>query len=174
MLYELIFNILIAPVIGAVEPLRDHWSSLYQATAGFFWLFSLIFVPALVLAAPVAFGLEGLAMGRVAAIGRRVLVATGGSVVYALLASVMDYVVCLGSDFGADFGMLLTVPIIVVLPTNALGVFGFWLPTIVCGTYGTLAKRPKWWVGTLLGFAVLILGVWLWILLGTLVGAETD
>jgi hypothetical protein len=44
----------------------------------------------------------------------------------------------------------------------------------MCGLYTTLTPRPKWWIASLLGTAVLIFGVWIWIVLGILVGAETD
>ena len=171
-LRELIYHVLIGPVFSAVEPLRGQWSSLGKATAGFFWLFFLVAVPGLVMAAPVAFGFEGLAAGRVATRGRRLLVSAGGGMVYAFLPGVMEFVGTLGAHSDEAIGILLA-PLVYLLPT-ALGVFGFWLPTIACGAYATLAKRPKWWLSAPIGTVTLILGVWLWILLGTLVGAGVD
>jgi hypothetical protein len=174
-LYELIVNGLLMPVWTAVEPLRGQWSSVLGSTAPFFQLLFAIFVPGLILAAPIAFSAEGLVARRVGKRRFRVLVAAGGSLAYALLSGVTGYVGVLGSALAADAaGMALTGPLIVILPITALGVFGFWLPSIACGSYAVLAKCPKWWVAGLLGTATLIVGVWLWILLGTLVGAPTD
>jgi len=174
-LYDLIMNVLLMPVFLAAEPLRDKWSSVLGSTAPFFHLLFVIFVPGLILAAPIAFSAEGLVARRVGERRFRVLVAAGGGLVYALLSGGTGYVGVLGSDLAADAaGMALTGPLIVILPLSALGVFGFWLPSIACGSYAALAKCPKWWVAGLLGTATLIVGVWLWILLGTLVGAPTD
>jgi hypothetical protein len=174
-LYELIMNALLMPMMQAVEPLRDKWSSLLGSTAPFFHLLLLIFVPGLILAAPIAFSAEGLVARRVGGRRFRVLVAAGGGLVYALLSGGTGYVGALGSNLAMySASMALTGPLIVILPLSALGVFGFWLPSIACGSYTALAKCPRWWVAGLVGTATLIVGVWLWILLGTLVGALND
>jgi len=86
----------------------------------------------------------------------------------------MEYVAEIGLDSKGKLIELFPIFATTLNPTTAFGTFGFWLPTIVCGTYTTLAKHPKWWISSLLGTAFLILGVWIWILLGILVGAETD
>jgi hypothetical protein len=174
-LYELIMDVLLMPVCVAVEPLRDKWSSVLGSTAPFFHLLFVIFVPGLILAAPIAFSAEGLVARRVGGRRFRVLVAAGGGLVYALLSGGTGYVGMLGSHLAGDAaGIALTGPLIVILPIHALGMFGFWLPSIACGSYTALAKCPKWWVAGLLGTVTLIVGVWLWILLGTLVGAPND
>ena len=176
MLYKLISYVLLMPVLLAVEPLRNKWSSLLVSGGSFFHLLGLLFVPGLILAAPIVFSAEGLFARRVGERRFRVLVAVGGGLVYALLSGVMSYVGELGgsNSTGTAAELVLMGPLLIVLPISALGVSGFWLPSIACGSYIALAKSPKWWVAGLLGTATLIVGVWLWILLGTLVGAPSD
>jgi hypothetical protein len=161
-------------VLPAVEPLRGQWASALGWTAPFFHLLGLIFVPGLVMAAPIAFSLEGMVARRVSGRRSRLFVPGGGALAYALLSGLTVFLASLGSGFTEEVATHLRVPLLLVLPVSALSVFGFWLPSIACGAYATFAERPKWWVAGLVGTATLIAGVWLWILLGTLVNAPTD
>jgi hypothetical protein len=174
MLVELISKVLIEPVYDAVLPLWGKWSSAFGQTADFFWLFPLIFVPSLILAAPIAFFVEGFFARRVRDRRRRSLLAVSGGLLYALLSGVSCLLTMPGSDPDTNLKMMFEVPWIMMLPTSAVGVFGFWLPSVACGIYATLTERPKWWVAGIIGTATLLVGVWFWIALGVLVGAETD
>jgi len=173
LLYKLIAIILIAPVMMIVQPLRGQLNSLHQAVADFFWLAPLVVVPGLMIAASVVFSCEGWILGRVVHWGHKVLVVLSSGVLYALLTGIITYIVMLGKVSWSYYSII-PVGKSFVVPTTAIGVFGFWLPTIVCAVYAIRAKRPRWWVNAILGFTVLTLGVWLWILFGTLVNAGTD
>jgi len=174
MLYEWIMEALIMPQWLPVDALHGRWSHLYDSWSGFFWLFGLIVVPGLILAAPPAFSLEGLAASRLSLKRYHALVAVGGTIVYALLASVMLFVSSLGSEYAMFGGFSWTAPLIYVAPVSALSVLGFWLPSISVGLYTSLAKRPRWWVAAIIGTVAVVLGVWLWVLFGNAIGAETD
>ena len=143
-------------------------------TKGFFFLLGIIFVHALVLAAPIAFCAEGLFAARLE--GRRryraVLVASLG---YAGLAGVVMNIMESGLSSGSrDLIDLIIMLRLLLYPASALSIFGFWLPAVATGLYCRLSRHPRWWLSGLLGTLTLLAGVLFWILMGVLVGAETD
>jgi hypothetical protein len=170
---QLIFGVLFEPIYSAVAPLHGHWASLYDSLGDFFWLLGLQGVSGLVLAAPVAFGLQGLLVARAVSRRRKVIQAAALAVAYPLLGGLMQWIASLGSaDQAGPWYVVYALSLF--LPRGAYSVFGFWLPALASSAYVTFSKRPKWWVAAVLATVVLILGVWLWMVVGTLVGAETD
>ena len=168
----------------AVDPiiwdlLKDYRGALSGPPGGmnnFFHLLPQLLVPGLVLAAPIAFSLEGLFAGPLE--GKRhywvVFVAPLG---YAGLAGVMlsAYMLVLESGLGSTSGdWIYMIPLMLLLPHHALSVFGFWLPSIATGLYCRLSKHPRWWLSGLIGLLTLIAGVQFWTLMCVLLGAETD
>ncbi len=172
MLYQWIVTAILV-MMAALSPLRGRWAAFFGRGAGFFHFLALMFLPGLVLAAPIVFILEGLLAARIASRKLRVPIVLGTVALYCVLSGVMGGVAQVGWRF-VRAEEALVAPIFVILPISALGVFCFWLPATSSGLYVLLAKKPRWWVTALIGCGTLFLGIVLWLLLGTLAGAQTD
>jgi hypothetical protein len=108
---------------------RDQWSAS-QSIKQFFWFLPFDLVPGLILAAPVAFGLVGLAAGQITSRRRRLLTTIAGGFLYLLLATIM-MVIGSGISFRrGPFDLVLIFTISILKPVYAFGVFGFWLPEV--------------------------------------------
>lgn len=167
----------VAPVIWDI--LKDHWGMLsgpFGGMKGFFWQMPQLLVPGLVLAAPIAFSVEGLFATRLD-VKRRYRAVFLAPLGYFGLAAVMEsaYVLVLESGLSIISGeWMIYLPLLYLFRWSALSVFGFWLPSVATGLYCRLSKHPQWWLSGLIGTLTLIAGVLLWTLMGVLVGAETD
>lgn len=171
-----------APVIW--EFLKEYWGTLSGPGGGgygFYWLLPQIFVPGLVLAAPIAFCLEGLFTASLER-KRRCWVVFVAPLVYAGLASVTLSIYRLIIESGLSFTSrdwinMIRLSLLLLFPRStggALSVFGFWLPSIGTGLYCHLSRKPRWWLSGLIGLLTLIAGVQFWTLMNVLLGAETD
>jgi hypothetical protein len=169
----------VAPVIwGFLKDYRGNLSGSLGWTQDFFHLLPQLFVPGLVLAAPMAFSLEGLFAARLEG-NRRHRAVFVLSLGYVGLTGVMELVYMLVpgsglSSMSGDWIHMILVSLMLLLPVHALSVFGFWLPVVATGLYCRLSRHPRWWLSGLIGTLTLIAGVLFWTLMGVLVGAETD
>jgi hypothetical protein len=166
------------------EFLKDYWgtpSGVGGWGHDFYWLLPQIFVPGLVLVAPIAFSLEGLFVAPLES-KRRYWVVFVAPLVYIGLASIILSVYEIVIESGLSFTsrdwiiMIRLLPLLLLFPFRAggaLSVFGFWLPSIATGLYCHLSRKPRWWLSGLIGLLTLIAGVQFWTLMCVLTGAET-
>jgi hypothetical protein len=185
-IFGLAVGLLCEAIRRAVNPiiwefLKDYRGKLHWSLGGwqnFYHLLPQLMVPGLVLAAPIAFSVEGLFTARVEG-NRRYRAVFILSLAYLGLAGVMEFVYMLvlesgRSSMSGEWNYMMLVPLMLLLPHHALSVFGFWLPSVATALYCRFSKRPQWWLSGLIGTLTLIAGVLFWTLMGVLVGAETD
>jgi hypothetical protein len=156
------------------ELLKDYRGSLSETlgwTKGFFWLLPILFAYGLVLAAPIAFSIQGLFAARLKGKHRYREILIGPLRYVGLLAVMLLIYMFVSGGSGKHW---ITLPLLLLLPRSALSVFGFWLPSVATGLYCRLSRRPQWRLSGIIGILTLIAGVLFWTLMGVMVGAETD
>jgi hypothetical protein len=164
--------------LDALWTLHGAWSWAGEGARTFFFLLGLMFVPPLALAAPLTFGAQAAIARRLDMTRKRLLLAIAGVLAYGLLGAagyqLATWLIYRGTTDVGPFVSALYMLGTLLVPFSALSVFGVWFPAIVSGAYTTFAKRPRWWVGGLVAFGALALGTAAWVVLGILVGAQTD
>ena len=171
MLGQLIVQLLLGP-IGALTS-SWHWVS-WPAVAGFFGTDIIIFAPGLLLAAPIVFAVLGAFAARTDDRRTRLLESALAAVAFALVAGVAWLVAYGGPGPAPGLPGLTYVPVMIlvaIVPVTALSLFAFWLPSALAAAYVALARRPRWWASGLIGAAAVLGGLWMWIVIGQLVGA---